>query len=172
MSWIFDFSRYVADLATAPCVKAVIGLCWLCIGYLFGLPNPATEALIYLMIIDYALGTAHAWKDNRQSFQSFARGVLKFIVYGVAINIANHVDVGIGPMAFGISFQVMLCGYLCANEALSALTHLGEFGVPIPPWFMERLRNYRKTCENPRRRASDKMEEQHPEMEGNPHEQA
>ena len=145
--WVEIVTRYSVDLATAPWLKAIIGFVMTSALVFAGLNTKAMEALLLLMALDYVLGTAHAWKDGKPSARKFFRGIGKFVVYGLALKIASLSDVGMGTADLGFSLANLLCGYLCANEALSALTHLGEFGVPIPTWLFERLRTYRNKIE-------------------------
>lgn len=146
--WWEFLTRYASDVASASWLKAVLGVGITAFATFLGLPNPAVEALLLLMVSDYVFGAAHAWKEDRLQFVRLRRGLGKFIVYGVTINIVTLADRGMGVDLVGFSLRNLLCGYLCANEALSALTHLGEFGVPIPPWIMQRLRSYRKSIED------------------------
>ena len=140
-------ARYIADLSVGVAVKgAVAGAVWLFL-LMFDLNNPAHKALVLLMCFDYLLGAAHALNADNFISRYFWRGLAKFLVYGIAVVIADLADRGMGPVLFGFSFSAAVCAYLVANEAISSLTHLGEFGVPIPPWIMERLRRYRNNIE-------------------------
>ena len=141
--------RYFIDLSLGGALKSFVALVlWVVLAF-FDLENPAHKALIYLMVLDYALGAAHAWKCNRFMQLFFWRGLSKFIVYALAIFIADLADKGMGVYLLGTSLSSALCAYLVANEALSALCHLGEFGVPIPPWLLAKLRFYKKNIEAP-----------------------
>lgn len=141
--WATLVANLVNGLTTAPSIKLLLGFAIALFAKLLGLSHSAVQALMLLMLCDYFLGAAHAWKENRLEFSKLKRGLGKFIVYGVAINITWLADEGMGTEAVGFSLRNLLCGYLSANEALSALTHLAEFGFPFPVWLKERLRHYR-----------------------------
>ena len=148
--WLTLISRYADDLSNAAWLKALFALCFTGVVALLRLDLPNVEALMTLMVFDYALGFAHAWKENKQDPYKFARGVTKFIVYGLAINVVVQADKGMGLESSLFSLRNLLCGYLIANEAISALTHLSAFGVPVPVWLFERLRKYRDNIEHPK----------------------
>lgn len=142
--WLAGFCQYADDLRLHGALKGVGGFLLTVGSALFGLPHAPSEALLKLMVFDFALGAAHALKESEGLDPAkIARGIRKFIVYGVAINVARLLDVGTGATLFGISWHGAICGYLCANEALSALTHLEAFGFPFPREVKTRLRQYR-----------------------------
>ena len=165
--WATLVANLVNGLTTAPSIKLLLGFAIAVFAKLLGLSHSAVQALMLLMLCDYFLGAAHAWKENRLEFSRLKRGLGKFIVYGAAINITWLADEGMGTEAMGFSLRNLLCGYLSANEALSALTHLAEFGFPFPVWLKERLRHYRDSigAMPPRRRDNQSKEDENEESE-------
>lgn len=165
--WATLVANLVNGLTTAPSIKLLLGFAIAVFAKLLGLSHSAVQALMLLMLCDYFLGAAHAWKENRLEFSKLKRGFGKFIVYGAAINITWLADEGMGTEAMGFSLRNLLCGYLSANEALSALTHLAEFGFPFPVWLKERLRHYRDSigAMPPRRRDNQGKEDENEESE-------
>lgn len=161
-SWWEFLGQYAADVSTAACAKGVFAFCLTMTMGFFGLAHPPIEALMLLMLCDYALGFAHAWQEENIDVGKMRRGLGKFVGYALALNIAWLADRGMGlPTGAVYSMRNLLCAYLVANEAISALTHLAYFGVPVPVWLMERLRSYRSSVENPKSQMSSQTKEGH-----------
>ena len=156
-SWWTLITGYAEDLAAAAWAKTACAFLFTACLRFFGLDHSPIEALMTLMVCDYILGFAHAWREKNIDVGKLRRGLGKFIGYAMALNIAWLADKGMNiPLDAAYSLRNLLCAYLAAHEAFSALTHLGAFGVPIPVWLMDRLRSYRKSIEHPKRRRSDR----------------
>jgi phage-related holin len=142
----------VAEMATTPVLKGVIAFV---VGVACGTLEdvaPAGHALLLLMTADYALGTAHALKINDFRFSRFWRGFGKFLLYGVAILIAELIDVATGapiqmPGIGLVGFEGSLVTVLAVNEGLSCLTHLEVFGFQVP-WLTKRLKRIKNFVES------------------------
>lgn len=103
--------------------------------------------LALLLVLDYALGFARAWRSGRISAAKLRAGVWKFFFYFTAVFVVAAVDGALGTAwtLFHIPMGAFFVLYLCVNEAMSCLDHLQSFGVPVPAWLSTRLREYRDT---------------------------
>jgi toxin secretion/phage lysis holin len=103
--------------------------------YLFG-DVKYVDLLFVLMVIDVITGVAKAWKNkrlrSRNALYGYARKVLIFTVLVLA-NILDKIFGLNGALAYGtILFYI-------ANESLSIVENLAQFGVKIPSIITDRL---------------------------------
>lgn len=133
---------YLSELAAEPAIKASLAAVLGGFAALFNLESAAHVSLVWLLCLDYALGVAHALKENTFCMRRACRGLGKFFVYGVGIIIAQKADIGMGldPRTLA-SLTTALCAYLSANEAWSCFKHLEAFGFPLPPWLKGKLQH-------------------------------
>jgi toxin secretion/phage lysis holin len=103
--------------------------------YLFG-DVKYVDLLFMLMVIDVLTGIAKAWKNkrlrSRNALYGYARKVLIFTV----VIMANVLDQILG-LSGALTYATVI--FYIANEGLSIVENLAQFGVNIPPFITERL---------------------------------
>lgn len=113
----FSFSTVIATLGTF--ISACLG------GWDRGL-----QALVYCMILDYALGLLGAIKNKRvDSEVMFWGGIRKGIILAV-VSLAVILDGLVGNKA--PLFRTMAVYFYVGREGLSITENLGVLGVPLP----------------------------------------
>jgi len=136
------------ELITEGGLKAALGLLWSFILTSAGYPETAIEALVYLLIADFILGFARAWRDCALRGNKIRHGAYKFVAYWVAIALFVQVDKTlVSALPVEISLANLLIAYLGVNEALSCLAHLSAFGLPVPEHLVKRLTKYKERLE-------------------------
>jgi len=144
------------ELITEGGLKAALGLLWSFILTSAGYPETAIEALVYLLVADFILGFAHAWRDCTLCGDKIRHGAYKFVTYWAAIALFVQVDKTlVNALPVEISLANLLIAYLGVNEALSCLAHLSAFGLPVPEHLIKRLTRYK-----------EKLEEEAPQEQG------
>ena len=110
-----------------------------------GHPDSAAMLLFALILCDFLLGIAHAWKLRIFLGRYIVHNAFKFFGYWMAVVVFVLTD-GIIQKAFPIlpvSLSDTFIAYLAINETLSCVSHLAYFGVPVPEALLQRLRDYR-----------------------------
>lgn len=136
MNQLFDHATLKAALA---CCCA--GASWLVGGF-----DLSLLALSVLYLSDFALGWGRALRSGTYSSAKFRHGVSKFIVYAVAIIMANMLDVTLDETLPSVCAYVreFLVMYLASNEFLSVAVHLSEMNVHvIPRQLTDRIKSFR-----------------------------
>ncbi|MCD8106546.1 MAG: phage holin family protein [Oscillospiraceae bacterium] len=136
------------ELITEGGLKAALGLLWSFILTSEGYPETAIEALVYLLVADFILGFALAWRDCTLRGDKIRHGAYKFVAYWAAIALFVQVDKTLAnALPMEVSSANLLIAYLGANEALSCLAHLSAFGLPVPEHLVKRLTRYKEKLE-------------------------
>lgn len=144
------FSNLYNELITEGGLKAALGLLWSFILTAAGYPETAIKALVFLLVADFILGFAHAWRDCNLRGDKIQGGAYKFVAYWVAIAIFVQVDKTlINALPIEVSLANLLIAYLGVNEALSCLAHLSAFGLPVPEHLVKRLMRYKNRLSEP-----------------------
>lgn len=149
--------QLVSDLFSGLSLKAAVAVVAGGLMGLFDMAHPSVRPLAYLMLFDFALGAAHAWKCGLFGWPGIKRGIGKFAVYAMALGITSVADSGLDTEILGVSpLTWSFCVYLITCEALSCLRHLTVLGGPkLPPWLFSRLEYLQKSMETPQRRRED-----------------
>ena len=127
------------------CTAACLGL----MGWLLGGFDLPFKALVVLFLADYLLGFGRACYHRRISFTRMRQGVLKFLLYIVAVAAANMLDIaaeGAVPWFHDPARDFMVC-YLAVCEFLSVSVHLAAEGVRMPAWLVSRIERFRTVAE-------------------------
>jgi len=136
------------ELITEGGLKTALGLLWSFILTSAGYPETAIEALVYLLVADFILGFARAWRDCALCGDKTRHGAYKFVAYWGAIALFVQVDKTlVNALPVEISLANLLIAYLGVNEALSCLAHLSAFGLPVPEHLVKRLTKYKERLE-------------------------
>lgn len=124
--------------------KGFIGLVAGVLSYLAGCMNEIVIILALLVIMDYILGIAAVFMQNKQFDSTYAlKGAFKKALYAFVIVLGYLGDYLIIYMAegFGIIIPVKaILGiavtlYLIGTEGFSICKNLILVGVPVPEWF-------------------------------------
>lgn len=102
------------------------------------------NALVVMVVLDYATGFIKAWYTKKASssvgFKGIAKKILIFIIVAVAVVIQDLISL---PLR-----DIIICFYI-SNEGLSLLENTSEF-LPVPPQlksFLLQLRDKEKEGE-------------------------
>lgn len=143
------FFTYLYNELTCECgIKALLALTWSFILTSVGYPETAIVALLYLFIADFFLGFFRAWKSCSLCGDKIRAGAYKFVAYWVSIAIFIQADKTLlNTFLLDVSLTNLLIAYFGVNEAISCLTHLQYFGLPVPEYFVRRLKKYKEQIE-------------------------
>lgn len=110
--------------------------------------HPSVKWVCVLMAVDFILGMAHAWKEDKFTFQGVQKGIKKFVFYALALMVVRMADEVVQIEHVGITLVGTFCAFLAICDASSALVHIAAFcpGV-VPPWLLQRFETYRKSYE-------------------------
>ena len=99
--------------------------------------NDALEALLTLMVIDYATGLLPAYINPNLKLDSHTgfRGICKKIVIILLIVLAHELEKATGIPAV----QSIVVWFFIGNEGLSILENSAKAGVPVPAKLRETL---------------------------------
>lgn len=111
--------------------------------------------LVAVMLLDYFSGLARAWEAKELSSQIGVRGIVKKLLYLVAVAVAVVVDWVIqtaaakaGIDAVGVHFVGLLVAiWLILNECISILENISALGVPIPEFLQKIIQRLKQTTE-------------------------
>lgn len=135
---------FAASLFVEWQLRGVLAVAGAVLAQVMGAQTAALNALLALMVLDFALGFARAWLEGALSRAKLVCGLAKFMLYGGTISCFHLLDVGVGGGLFGYAARdVVAIPYLCVTESLSVLDHLSRFGAPVPKGVVARLKNFR-----------------------------
>lgn len=129
--------------------KSCTAFCLGVLGWLLGGFDLPFKALVALFLADYLLGFGRACYHKRISFTRMRHGILKFLLYIVAVAAANMLDIaskGAVPWFDDPARDFMVC-YLAVCEFLSVSVHLAAEGVRMPEWLVSRIERFRTVAE-------------------------
>ncbi|MCC8067658.1 MAG: phage holin family protein [Clostridiales bacterium] len=142
------FANLYNELTCECGIKALLAFAWSFILTSVGYPETAVIALLYLFAADFFLGFSRAWQSHSLRGDKICAGAYKLVAYWASIAIFVQADrVLLNAFPFDVSLTNLLIAYLGVNEALSCLTHLQYFGLPVPEYFIKRLRKYKEQVE-------------------------
>ncbi|WP_081434591.1 phage holin family protein [Maridesulfovibrio salexigens] len=127
-------------------IKACLAMCCSGASWLVGGFDKALLALAVLYLSDFALGLGRALHSGNYNSAKFRHGVGKFLVYAVAIIMANMLDITLDESLPSVCAYVreFLVMYLASNEFLSVAVHLAELDVHvIPRQLTDRIKSFR-----------------------------
>lgn len=136
-------------------VKALVAaVCAAAGAYFHELLGPML-VLVAVMLLDYCTGMARAWASAELSSRVGVLGIIKKLLYLVAVAVAVVVDWIIqtaaaraGINAVGVHFVGLLVAiWLILNECISILENISALGVPIPEFLQKIIQRLKQTTE-------------------------
>ena len=103
--------------------------------FLFGNFDIPLQVLVVFVITDFLTGLVKAWFNNNLSSQQGYKGLMKKCGIMVVIMVAVMLDLLTGT----VLFRIPVCWFFIAIEGISALENLGNIGVPIPKFLLDKL---------------------------------
>lgn len=124
-------------------LKAVCGLVWASLVYLFGTgQSEAILALFILVLLDWAFGIAAAKKTGEQiTSAKFLRSPIKIGIYFTLIA-ATHISEYALPGVIALLDETMTAG-LVITELLSIFEKTGKLGYAVPQRVLNQLETFR-----------------------------
>lgn len=117
-------------------LRGVLGVLGAIVGYLYGGINSVFYAVLAMMAIDWLTGILSAWHNKSLDSRVGLKGIIKKIGELITIAVAHIIDANV--IGGGTCALMTVCElFFIANEGISIIENLGEFGVPIP----EKLKN-------------------------------
>ena len=112
--------------------------------------------LIAVLITDYLTGMLSAFQNNVLNSKTGLWGIVKKLLYGVAvavgmivdwtiINVAQAIDINIPMTTF---FGLLVSIWLIINELTSILENLMKLDVPLPTFLIKVVSNFKIAVEN------------------------
>ena len=111
--------------------------------------------LITVLIIDYLTGMLKAFQSSELNSKTGLWGIVKKLLYGVAVavgmivdwtilNVAEAVNINIPMTTF---FGLLVAIWLIINELISILENLMKLDVPLPAFLMKVVSNFKIAVE-------------------------
>ncbi len=119
------------------------------IEYAIGWFDLVMKWLLMLMMLDFAMGFANAWKHHRVSRTKMRDGIYKFILYAILIGTGHWTDIVVFHQEVEFGFQNAFIVYLGLTEAISILKHGADLWAPVPKRILIRLESYRDKIDVP-----------------------
>lgn len=116
--------------------------------YVFGGWDDLIRTLLVLVILDLIFGVALAWVERRLASHDLAKGLIKKSGYFAAVALAvaaDRVFPDVSVAGVPLALRTLLIWALLGAEMLSVAENLALAGVPLPPWFVERLKKLNQT---------------------------
>lgn len=121
-----------------------------------GILGPILLMLCLVMVIDYGTGMTAGFKEHNIESKKGMWGIVKKLLYGVAvavamivdwtiITVASYVDLAIPTTTF---FGILVAVWLILNELISILENLKRMEVPLPPFLIKIVNRFKITVEN------------------------
>ena len=114
-----------------------------CLSFLVGGFDQAAQALVILIIADYATGMIAAWKTGTLSSQKGFMGIPRKVAIILVVSLANMLDLGMGLNH--LLRGMVICGY-AGMEGLSLLENVDRagYGGYIPVFLRTKLAQLRE----------------------------
>ena len=120
-----------------------------------GILSPIIVMLRAVLITDYLTGMLSAFQNNELNSKTGLWGIVKKLLYGVAvavgmivdwtiINVAEAVNINIPMTTF---FGLLVAIWLIVNELISILENLMKLDVPLPAFLMKVVSNFKIAVE-------------------------
>lgn len=113
--------------------------------YFFGGWDQLFQTLMILVILDLISGVSCAFVQKDLASRDFLRGIIKKFGYVLAVMLAVRADALLPQLLVAgveVSLRTMLIWAFVGGEMLSVAENLATMGVPLPPWFVEKLRGF------------------------------
>lgn len=121
-----------------------------------GILSPIIVMLIAVLITDYLTGMLSAFQNNVLNSKTGLWGIVKKLLYWVAvavgmivdwtiINVAQAIDINIPMTTF---FGLLVSIWLIINELISILENLMKLDVPLPTFLIKVVSNFKIAVEN------------------------
>lgn len=105
------------------------------LSFLFGAFDVPLKILVVFICSDFIVGLLKGWYMGKLSSQVGYKGIIKKAGILFVIIIATMLDILIGQLIF----RVPVCYFFIAIEGISILENLGQIGVRIPPFLLDKL---------------------------------
>lgn len=125
-------------------IKTFISLLILELIELIGWMDLIIHALLVLMILDFWFGFLQAYRDNKFSWERLKTGIIKFILYGIAIIVGSQTDIIAFHTTIEFGFRNFFIVYLGITESLSVIKHFSHFGLKFPSKLISALETFRE----------------------------
>lgn len=141
--YLVDTIQYLGDIFSNWLFKTIISFVFMCLWFMFWHITISIYALLILYAIDFILWFGIAFHENKISLAKLKKGILKFILYGIAIITWNLVDVTLAWHTINIWLKYFIVIYLAITEAISVFKHLAYCNVKLPTRLIKALEQYK-----------------------------
>lgn len=140
---------YLSQIFNLKTLKVILSFIAVWVTYLIGEGTQALWALLWLYIIDFIIWFSRACYLWEFQMYKMKRGIIKFILYGVAIIVGHMLDLLVMHQDIDYGAQNIIIIYLGVTEALSVLKHLARFGLKIPMRLIAKLEGIKNELDTP-----------------------
>lgn len=134
---------YLHQIFTHPLIKSSVSFLVVSLEFMIWWFDVAIRALLILLILDFVIGFAVAFRDHRISGRKMMEWLYKMMVYFVWVSMAHWTDILIFHTTVEFWFQNFIIVYLWVNESLSIIKHMNDLWVKVPIKLVKRLESYR-----------------------------
>lgn len=120
-----------------------------------GILLPILIMLTVVMVIDYSTGILDAKNRGEINSKTGMWGIIKKLLYGVAVAVGMIVDWTILQVASSLGFNIpvatffglLVAVWLIINELISILENLTRLEVPLPSFLLKVVQNFKVVVE-------------------------
>lgn len=132
-----------------------------------GILAPILLMLMLVMCVDYCTGMLAGFKEHNIQSKKGMWGIVKKLLYGVAVGVAMVVDWTIITVAESLNFDIptttffgiLVAVWLILNELISILENLKRMDVPLPGFLVTVVNRFKVSVENSGDKLSDTIKE-------------
>lgn len=138
---------YLSQILSMKALKGAISLAVASFSYLIWWIDMAVKACLFLVLIDFILWFALACHEWRFSWKRMMQGLVKFILYWIAMIVWNQIDMLIFHTSVEFWVKNFIILYIGINDWISVLKHLSKFWLNIPKKLIDRLQQFQDSLE-------------------------
>lgn len=126
-------------------INIVFGSIYTVFIYLFGGLDIALQCLLIAIIIDYITGMLKSYKSSKLNSKTGIKGIIKKVGILCLVALSVLIDKLAGETGL---IRTLVIYYLFANEGLSVVENLGEIGILVPKFLIDRLEQLKEGNKN------------------------
>lgn len=140
---------YMHQIFHHPALKAFLTTLLVLIEFAIGWFDQVMQALLMLIILDFLMWFAIAWRDHKVSRHKMMTWLYKMMIYCGGIMMGHWTDILVFHHEIEFGIQNIVIVYLGVNEALSIIKHMNSFWVKMPIALVKKLESYRDNINLP-----------------------
>lgn len=138
---------YLTQILSLKTIKGGLSLLIAWFSYMIWWIDMAVKAFLFLVLIDFILGFTIACWQGKFSKKRMMQGLVKFILYGIAMIVGNQIDMLIFHTSVEFWAKNLIVLYIWINDGISILKHLSTLWLNIPRKLIDRLQQFQDSLD-------------------------